>query len=881
SVWVRGKVTSGSVRLAVDVDPAFSAPAFYGPTAPTADGIVSLTATGLQPGTRYHYALEDGGVLDTAAAGVFRTHPGPPGEPASYTFGAAGDAGLTGAGDDSHITSAVSDNPVFDTMRAQAAAEEWAWFSHLGDLHYRNIATADTALYRAGYDDTLTFNGTGIAARQGRFYRDVALSYVWDDHDFGPNNSDRTDAGNATANAVFRERVPHYPLAGPEGIYQSWQVGRVLYVASDVRTFRDPNGDLQSPTKTMLGAAQKTWMESVLAADTGAEALVWMTPSRWLADDPVNGDSWNSFQHERAELVQLFGDLGWLTRMIQLTADKHALSISSSLGNPHGQFPIFMFASMDSSFGAPDPVYDSGSIGGRQQYGTVNVSDTGRTISLTGTGWINGTLWRNEGKVITVAAPLISVQFGQLTPPFEPNADDRYTVNKFTAGREEGGEATVRVDEGRLSTQSPPNGVGVYSGSDTFNVASDEQLTGLAAWRVFLGTSEAPRIPSIHLFIAKHLDLADAIVDLAPGDLLTVGAVPSTPDPVTTIVEGGVEEYGPYTWRMELNGSPGPPWTVAQLPGASEVTAGPNRPNRLDTSGSELLAAVGTGDTEWYVHTPQDGVHDRAVWVTSAGPEAVPTEFPFDVRAAGETCRVTAAEPAAWDTFTRSAASSWGASSSGQAWALVGGADTERSVDGTRGVVSWTTAVDTIRFQIAPLVLFDCEVLVRMSADQISTGASKIPGVLLRYADALNFYRARLHFATGGELFASVTRGSVAVGSTPMLPYSYVAGEEFWVRARVIGHRILMRAWPVSAEVEPQTWHIDRTVVTDPIPAGSIGVTASAFSGNTDVARTVRFDDFAIVTPQRMTVQRALNGVVKAHDAGVPVALAQPMHLAL
>src|SRR5690606_41417743 len=91
--------------------------------------MVTLDATGLTAATRYYYAIEDDGVLDTAFAGTFITHPVAAGEVASYIIGASGDAGLTGsAGDDSYITSQVSDNPVFDTMRAQSLTEKWRWF---------------------------------------------------------------------------------------------------------------------------------------------------------------------------------------------------------------------------------------------------------------------------------------------------------------------------------------------------------------------------------------------------------------------------------------------------------------------------------------------------------------------------------------------------------------------------------------------------------------------------------------------------------------------------------------------------------------------------------------------------------------------------------
>ncbi|NUS86376.1 MAG: hypothetical protein HOY75_27545 [Streptomyces sp.] len=569
SAWVRGKVTGGvSARLAVSLLPTLAAPVYFGPVVPTADGIASLQATGLQPGTRYYYALEDGGVLDTTFSGTFRTHPAAAGERASFTFGAAGDAGLTGEGDDSYITTAVSNNPVFDTMRSQSAAEEWLFFSHLGDFHYRNISVATAATYRTAYDDNLTFNNTlGAAARQGRFYRDNAMTYVWDDHDFGPNNSDRTATGNSTANSVYRERVPHYALPSASTINQSWQVGRVLFVASDVRSARDPNSDPQSPTKTMLGSAQKTWMESLLAANAGgAEALVWISPSRWLADG-TGTDTWNSFIHERDAMIEMFGDTGWLDKMIQLTADMHALSICSGPANYYGGFPIYMFASMDAGAWSEDPLYDIGSQQGRQQYGTMQVRDRGHTIEFGGTGWVNGVPWKSHTSYVHVGNPILALDFDRhIKDPFRPSVGTDGTINDVTASRQDGGEARIVQTSGPRGTDT----VGTYPDAVTVQVASDDQLPDQASWRVHLGTSPDARIPEVHVDLAKAghtTDVADAVAGASLGDAMVIANPPDDlpPDDVELIVEGYSERIGEHEWAWQANTTPGRPWDVLEI----------------------------------------------------------------------------------------------------------------------------------------------------------------------------------------------------------------------------------------------------------------------------------------------------------------------------
>ncbi|MET9516380.1 alkaline phosphatase D family protein [Streptomyces sp. NPDC002994] len=886
SAWVRARTTPAtSATLQVADNEAMVGPVLLGPVAPGADGVVSWLVTGLEPNTRY-WCLIDDGALNTSWKSTFRTQPGPVGEPLSYTFGAAGDAGLTGVGDASYITSQVSNNPVFDTMKAQSLAEEWAWFSHLGDIHYRNIAVNDPALFRTAYFDTMNYgNFVNPSARQGQFFRSVASTYVWDDHDYGPNDSNRTSASRLAAQQVYREWVPHYALPSASGIYQSWQVGRVLYIASDVRSFRDPNSNPEGPAKTMLGTAQKAWMENLLAT-TDAEALVWQVPSRWIG----GSDTWSSFTHERDAMVQMFGDLGWLNRMIYMTADEHALSICSGPYNPYGRFPMFMFASLDSSYGANTrEIYDVGQSQGRRQYGTMRVRDDGHTIALTGTGWIDGTEWKTHTAYVHVGSPAIAVSYpsGHISEPFEPTDDDQGLRNDIIAKRQDGGEAHYVKDRGPLNVNDPavdPDGVGTYDEEVTLNVASDSQLGAQAGWRVHLGTVDEARYPVMNINLAKNPALADTLCGLNLGDAISVTDPPPwlPPDDIRLIAEGGSETLSLEQWTVELNGSPGSSWAVAQLPPGDASTAGPNLPNRLDTSGSQLVTAVDADDTELIVHTPQNGKHSRAVWMNSAGP--APTfadHFPVDLRLGGETLRATAIAPFSWDQFTRTVANGWDTSSSGHAWTLVGGFNSERSCNGTGGVVTLSGATPTnTRFQTQPGSVGDCEVRVRVSASQVSTGASLPASILLRYTSSSVNYRARLHFGTSGALFASVTRNTTQIGSTVTLRGTYAAGAAFQVRVRLVGHRILMRVWP-DATTEPDVWHVDETVVTDPIATGQVGLAASVFSGNTNVAPAVVYDDWQVISPQRVTATRSLNTVIKAHAAGAAVSLAQPAVAAL
>ncbi|NUP16572.1 MAG: hypothetical protein HOZ81_10785 [Streptomyces sp.] len=631
STWA-GALTATSFRVVADTAPptngsllvadneAMTGAVTIGPVTATIDGILAFTVTGLTPNTQYWYVVSAGG-LNTSYKGTVRTHPGPVGEPLSYIFGAAGDAGLTGDGDEGYVTNGVSNSPVFDTMAAQCRTEGWAWFSHLGDLHYRNINVNDPSLYRAAYDDNHNFNlGFNPGARQGTFLRGQAITYVWDDHDFGPNDSNRTSPGRPAAQQVYRECVPHYPLADTAGIFQSWQVGRVLYIASDVRSFRDPNDNPITPAKTMLGTAQKAWMEALLttARDGGAEALVWQSPSRWVG----GSDTWSSFPYERDEMVQMFGDTGWLDRMLFMTADMHSLSMCTGPHNPYGQFPMMMFASMDA--GAWDIApgdYDIGSVSGRRQYGTLRVTDNGHTIALAGTGYHDGTVVMAHTEYLHVGNPVIALDYaaGHISEPFEPTDDDQKLRNEITASRVDGGESTYSKTDGPNNTGDPAqdaDAVGVYDEGVQLNVASDAQLPDMAAWRVHLGTVDEDRYPTVRVDLAKNPGLADELTGLYLGDRVTIANPPAwlPPDVIELIAEGGTETVGhPNDWDMVLNASPGSPWKVAQLASPQTLVLGDFEASLTGWSGQNCtIARVATPGQppfpgSWSVQITPDG----------------------------------------------------------------------------------------------------------------------------------------------------------------------------------------------------------------------------------------------------------------------------------
>jgi prolyl oligopeptidase len=229
--------------------------------------VVRFPLTGLKPDTRYFYAIETDGRLDRLRSGEFRTFPE---QPASFTIAFASCA-RTG-----------STNEVFDRIREHRPL----FYMNMGDFHYLNIATNVPAKFRAGYDAVLA------SPQQADLYRHIPFVYIWDDHDFGGNNVGRRSASHEAARMTYQEYVPHYPLAAGTGnvpIYQSFNVGRVKFILTDLRSERDALTNKDDAAKSMMGTAQKEWFKQELLSAKGKFPLIcWVSSVPWLGQKGTN-----------------------------------------------------------------------------------------------------------------------------------------------------------------------------------------------------------------------------------------------------------------------------------------------------------------------------------------------------------------------------------------------------------------------------------------------------------------------------------------------------------------------------------------------------------------------------------------------------------------
>lgn len=225
---------------------------------------------------------------------------------------------------------------------------------------------------------------------------------------------------------------------------------------------------------------------------------------------------------------------------------------------------------------------------------------------------------------------------GEVGSPITPTDDDQHVRNVVEVKRQGGSSHISSLNEGALSTQDPPDGIGIYDTSVEISLASDLRTRDQAGWRLHMGTVDELRVAMLSFDLAnERMEQHLAAIDkLAEGDRIQIINTPAwlPPGGLDLIVLGWTESIGPFTRSIVFNCSPANVWTVAVL---EDLILG-----RFDTAGSELAAGIDDNDTSLSV-----AVTEGYLWTTA--------DEPFDIVVGGEEMTVTAVTGASSpQTFT-------------------------------------------------------------------------------------------------------------------------------------------------------------------------------------------------------------------------------------
>lgn len=296
-----------------------------------------------------------------AVTGSFTTFP-PTGEPASVTmiFGSC--------------LSTASKGAVFDTI----AGLEPRVFVVTGDLHYENLTSKRTERFLEVYDRVHR------SAPLGRLFGSTPMAYVWDDHDFGDNDSDHSSPSKAAAQSAYRLAVPSYLDPARDGaIHQEFTIGRVRVVITDNRSERSATPD------HLIEPAAEAWLIDRIT-DPSWPVVVWVSPTPWIGDK-ADSDNWGAYGTQRRRIADAIGDRR--VNLVMVSGDAHMIAIDDGTrtgytGDRTG-FPVLHAAALDRKGSIKGGPFSHGKYPGAGQFGLVTVDDRGHEIGieLSGRNW--------------------------------------------------------------------------------------------------------------------------------------------------------------------------------------------------------------------------------------------------------------------------------------------------------------------------------------------------------------------------------------------------------------------------------------------------------------------------------------------------------------
>ena len=113
-----------------------------------------------------------------------------------------------------------------------------------------------------------------------RLTASIPLMAMWDDHDYGKDNSDGTYPYKEEAKRVFKESYPVYPFEVENGgIYYKFSIADVDVFVLDARWYRSPMQNEDGEDKKMLGDEQLVWLLNGLKGSKAAFKIVFSSVS--------------------------------------------------------------------------------------------------------------------------------------------------------------------------------------------------------------------------------------------------------------------------------------------------------------------------------------------------------------------------------------------------------------------------------------------------------------------------------------------------------------------------------------------------------------------------------------------------------------------------
>jgi alkaline phosphatase D len=226
---------------------------------------------------------------------------------------------------------------------------------------------------------------------------------IWDDHDFGPNDSNSSFTYKGYVLDVFQRYWANGAggMPGVPGIFRVVSHYDTDFFLLDARFNRDADASRALAGKAMLGAAQVRWLKNALLASTANFRII-VSGSQMLKPVPPRIEGWSNFPDERREFLEWLAD-NRVPGVMFLSGDRHHTVLTRL---PREQaYPLLDFTCSPLTAGAHAPprgedmaLADEGTQVAKRNFCTLDVAGTwgDRLLTMRSFDGEGNELWKRD-----------------------------------------------------------------------------------------------------------------------------------------------------------------------------------------------------------------------------------------------------------------------------------------------------------------------------------------------------------------------------------------------------------------------------------------------------------------------------------------------------
>lgn len=200
---------------------------------------------------------------------------------------------------------------------------------------------------------------------------------IWDDHDYGPNNSNRSLWNKDVTTECFKDFFPNPApaAAGIDGITSFFNWGDVDFFLMDNRYYRSPN-NIKTEQKSYLGEEQLQWLIDNLIYSNATFKIVAIGGQ--VLNPLANHENYATFPEERNKLLKAI-EANDIKGVIFLSGDRHYAELTKF--DRRGAYSLLDFTSSSLTAGSytggcnePNYMRVEGTCYNKHNFGMISVS---------------------------------------------------------------------------------------------------------------------------------------------------------------------------------------------------------------------------------------------------------------------------------------------------------------------------------------------------------------------------------------------------------------------------------------------------------------------------------------------------------------------------